>query len=246
MHIRRAFTLIELLVVIAIIAVLMAILMPALNRAREQGKRAACLNNLRQLTLGWVLYADDNDDKIVSARTQNRNAWVNWKGFGASEEERMDGIRVGGLYRYCPDVKLYKCPTGVRGEVVTYAVTDAMNGFDFAREGITLPKGMWIRLRTEIRHPSRRMVFVDEGRLSPDSWTIWPDRAQWWDGTPARHGIGTNFSFADGHSEYWKWKDPRTIDRAKGRSTPTVQMDNPDLQRIQRAFWGTLGYEPSN
>ena len=56
----RGFTLIELLVVIAIIAILMAILIPALNRAREQGKRAACLSNVKQLGLAWVLYADDN------------------------------------------------------------------------------------------------------------------------------------------------------------------------------------------
>jgi len=59
------FTLIELLVVIAIIAVLMAILMPTLQQAREQGKRVACMNNLRQLILAWNLYADDNDGKIV-------------------------------------------------------------------------------------------------------------------------------------------------------------------------------------
>jgi prepilin-type N-terminal cleavage/methylation domain-containing protein len=63
---RKAFTLIELLVVVAIIAILMAILMPALQRAREQGKRAACLNNLRQLALAWIMYADENDDKIVN------------------------------------------------------------------------------------------------------------------------------------------------------------------------------------
>ncbi len=63
---RVGFTLIELLVVIAIIAVLMAILMPALNRAGEQGKRAACLSNLKQLTLSWIMYAGENDDRIVS------------------------------------------------------------------------------------------------------------------------------------------------------------------------------------
>ena len=61
----RGFTLIELLVVIAIIAVLMAILMPALNRARLQGKRAACMGNLKQLTLAWIMYADENDDRMV-------------------------------------------------------------------------------------------------------------------------------------------------------------------------------------
>ena len=62
----KGFTLIELLVVIAIIAVLMAILIPTLNRAREQGKRATCLSNLKQLQLAWVMYADDFDGKIVN------------------------------------------------------------------------------------------------------------------------------------------------------------------------------------
>src|SRR5512139_987427 len=60
------FTLIELLVVIAVIAILMAILMPALNRAREQGRRAGCLSNLKNLTLAWIMYADDNEDKLVN------------------------------------------------------------------------------------------------------------------------------------------------------------------------------------
>jgi prepilin-type N-terminal cleavage/methylation domain-containing protein len=63
---KEGFTLIELLVVIAIIAVLMAILMPALNRVKEQGKRATCLSNLNQLTLAWIMYADENDDKLVN------------------------------------------------------------------------------------------------------------------------------------------------------------------------------------
>ena len=66
---RRGFTLIELSVVIAIIALLMAFLIPALHRAREQGARAVCLNNLRQLTVAWILYAEENDYKIVNAST---------------------------------------------------------------------------------------------------------------------------------------------------------------------------------
>jgi prepilin-type N-terminal cleavage/methylation domain-containing protein len=79
---RKAFTLIELLVVIAIIAILMAILMPALKRAREQGQRAACLSNLKQLALAWILYADENDDRVVSSeaggswRSQYGEPWV--------------------------------------------------------------------------------------------------------------------------------------------------------------------------
>jgi prepilin-type N-terminal cleavage/methylation domain-containing protein/prepilin-type processing-associated H-X9-DG protein len=62
----KGFTLIELLVVIAIIALLMAILLPALNRAREGGKRAVCLNHIKQLQMGWGQYKDDNDEKIPS------------------------------------------------------------------------------------------------------------------------------------------------------------------------------------
>jgi prepilin-type N-terminal cleavage/methylation domain-containing protein len=62
----KGFTLIELLVVIAIIALLMAILLPALNRAREAGKRAVCLTHIKQLQMGWGQYTDDNDDKVPS------------------------------------------------------------------------------------------------------------------------------------------------------------------------------------
>jgi len=67
MHKQKGFTLIELLVVIAIIALLMTILLPAMKSAREQGKRAVCLNNLKQLTLGWMMYADENNEKPVKS-----------------------------------------------------------------------------------------------------------------------------------------------------------------------------------
>ncbi|MHC4594196.1 MAG: prepilin-type N-terminal cleavage/methylation domain-containing protein [Planctomycetota bacterium] len=244
------FTLIELLVVIAIIAILMAILMPAMNRAREQGKRAACLNNLGQLTLGWIMYADDNNDKVVHANTGRDDAWVRWQR-GTSEQERMDGLMSGLLYRYCPDAKLYKCQTGIRGEIVTYTIVDAMNGYD----GIPGTKDRMIYRRIQIRRPNERAVFLDEGLLSPNSWTIWYDQERWWDQITARHGDGTNFSFADGHSEYWKWKDPRTVEIAKmnynywqgtGRHADiSTSLGNLDLYEVQKAAWGKLGYEPS-
>ena len=79
-HVMRkshGFTLIELLVVIAIIAILMGVLMPALSRARLHGKRAACMGNLKQLTLAWIMYADENDDKIPAANP-NSTGWVEW------------------------------------------------------------------------------------------------------------------------------------------------------------------------
>jgi len=251
----KAFTLIELLVVIAVIAVLMAILMPALNRAREQGKRAACLSNLKQMAMAWNLYADDNAGKMVNGNTAlgsfNRDGtcWVYWQD-GGTLEARLNDIRRGLLYPYCPNVRLFKCPTGIRGEVVTYAIPDAMNGYYHIQGAQNQIK----RLRTQIRNLSEQIIFLDEGRLSPASWTIWYDQERWWDQITARHGDGTNFSFADGHSEYWKWKDPRTLAVAKadytqwqstGRHGPdSMPMGNPDLQRVQRGVFGKLGYVP--
>lgn len=256
---KNAFTLIELLVVIAIIAILMAILMPTLGRVREQGKRAACLNNIKQMALSWNLYADDYEGRMVNANTARGTAtvnrdtacWVYWiDSQTATEGQKLQGILDGLLYRYCPNVKLYKCPTGIRGEVVTYSIPDALNGYYY----ITGAKEQIKTLRTQVRNLSQQIVFLDEGRLSPSSWTIWYDQERWWDQITARHGDGTNFSFADGHSEYWKWKDPRTLIVAKAdysvwqnttrNGGDSAQMGNYDLQRVQRGVFGRLGYLP--
>ena len=132
-HVMRrshGFTLIELLVVIAIIALLMGILMPALSRVREYGKRSVCRSNLRQLTVAWIMYANANKEKIPHANPSRDSGWTHWPGAGATLEEKVEGISTGVLFRYCPNFKLYKCPTGERGELVTYSVPDCMNGYD--------------------------------------------------------------------------------------------------------------------
>jgi len=278
MNKRKAFTLIELLVVIAIIAVLMAILFPALNRAREQGKRASCLNNMKQLALAWILYADENDDRIVNGEAYNSgdglapvptggiHAGEQWwtgddcapgymQGEKLAVEVQIRAIRAGALYPYCKNEKLYRCPTGVRGEMRTYTIGDSMNGL--RRDGtyngnvgrLVGRTMLWVKKRTEIMvpGPSYRIVFLDEGRITPDSYAVHYLNPRWWDPPHVRHGDGTNVSFADGHSDYWKWNDPATIKIGKMANPlhqfqPTTDVGREDLEKMQKAIWGRLGY----
>ena len=281
---RVGFTLIELLVVIAIIAILMAIMMPALNRAKEQGKRAVCLNNLRQLTLAWIMYADENDDRIVNGEAYNdgdglapvptsgihkgEQWWTGddcgdfWTGEHLPMETQLNAIRAGALFPYCKSEKLYRCPTGVRGEMRTYTITDAMNGL--ARQGtingnVGVRVGrtvLWVKKRTEIRvpGPSYRIVFLDEGRITPDSYATHYVNERWWDPPFVRHGDGTNVSFADGHADYWKYMGKKTLETGKLAAVPhldahplhQMQPESPedfeDLHKMQKAIWGRLGY----
>jgi len=262
---RKGFTLIELLVVIAIIAVLMAILMPALNRAREQGKRAACLSNLKQLTLSWIMYADENDDRIVSGdggvqHTYNGVVEIPWVGRcwhsnyrggeQLPEEEQKREIKSGALWPYCGNLKLYSCPTGLRGEFVTYAAMDSMNGHPLpndpkGRGPAAVIKRLLIKKRLQIRSPSERIVFIDEGWVTPDSYAVYQDRQEWWDDPMVRHGNGSSVSLADGHSEYWKWKGIETIKGGKLRDRthpsqhvrPQQEAGHQDLYRIRKSCW---------
>ncbi len=292
MNRKNGFTLIELLVVIAIIAVLMAILMPALSRVREQGKRIVCEHNLKQLTFSWIMYADENDDKIVNgaggfhymasgSQTSNgtasgivERAWVG-KGWGANwdrpdvantgmtEEQKKQAIREGALWPVCSDYDIYKCPTGRLNEFVTYAVVDAMNGL--YRSGTTSKAGahpyamgarvgkttLWIKRTTEISSPApaKRMVFIDEGAMTPDSFaTHYQANNSWWDDPPSRHGDGTTVSWADGHSGHLKWRAAETIEIGRrnqdyygtGKTVSTPE-GIAELKAFQKSVWGKNG-----
>lgn len=255
---RRGFTLIELLVVIAIIALLMALLVPALERAREQGQRVVCLGNLRQLMFAWNFYNDDNDGRIVNGDTEeygifpDEPCWVrrDWNPTGQPQptlDEKTQAIIDGALYPYSKVVKVYSCPTLLAGNVRTYAMADSMNCTGWPR-----PDGDATRLRirhiTEIRRPHIRITFLDDGGTAGAAlggWTLYSvysggnNRWIWWDPPPIRHGDGTTFAFVDGHVEYWKWEDKRTIEwglQMQAFSPP--QPDNPDITKTMIGVWG--------
>jgi prepilin-type N-terminal cleavage/methylation domain-containing protein/prepilin-type processing-associated H-X9-DG protein len=246
--ITAGFTLIELLVVIAIIALLMAILIPALSRAREAGKRAACLSNLRQLNIAWLSYTEENNDKIVNGAAMGGNLCVSpnscneagvnsaakaptdssdyqykelpWIGQGwgdwchnqnLAEDCQRCAMQTGALWRYLKDPQIYHCPTGIKGQLVSYTIMDNMNGWAWRRTPNPVAKNLMYKNRNQIKKATQKIIFMDEGRLTPDSFAVYYDSWRWFDGPFVRHGNGTTVSYADGHAGWWLWKSKNTV-----------------------------------
>lgn len=176
----------------------------------------------------------------------------------------IDGVTIRGtnlLYRYCGNLRFFKCPSAEPGEVLNYSIVSAMAGSaTWLRPGHTGP-GHTVHIwppfyrRSEILRPSKRFVFVDEGRITVDSWDECFTVPRWYDPPSDRHNMGQTFSFADGHTEYRKWTNSRTIDLIRlieaglykgfyDDPEMNYQPCNEDLEWVQIHAWGRLGYDP--
>jgi prepilin-type N-terminal cleavage/methylation domain-containing protein/prepilin-type processing-associated H-X9-DG protein len=237
MNRTKGFTLIELLVVIAVIAVLMAILMPALNIAREQGRGIACSANQKTIALAYTMYAGDNDGSVCAGWASHGPVngippWVmpplDYSGGSitpmasgpVTREQRYNGLREGALYQYVKDVGAYHCPGDnriIRGTSLgnglefliyrSYSLTDYMKATES-----TDPKKLF-----SFKSPANKMLFVEEiydgsaGNHNHAGWSYEPEVGSMWDPLGIFHSNACTFSFMDGHAERKKWDDNRTV-----------------------------------
>jgi prepilin-type N-terminal cleavage/methylation domain-containing protein/prepilin-type processing-associated H-X9-DG protein len=259
---RRGFTLIELLVVIAIIAILAALLLPALSRAKLKAQSITCVSNLRQLDTAWIMYADDHNSTLVLNWVVDSRAWIDGsvgdvsKPVGATN---VTAIKQGLLFPYNPNVGIYECPTANQSPpgitaprvVRNYSLEGRMGGADAADNarsgaintdwvlGLAYPQ---YKKLTEVRLPvpSEAMTFVDESINTVDDGYFavnYSNHATEWQNSPTvRHGRSGVFAFADGHSERWRW---RALNTEQGIYPPYTGPPNTlvDLQRVWRAVF---------
>ena len=216
---RSAFTLVELLVVIGIIAILIAILMPALHRARENARRVQCMSNMRQLTIAWLAYANSNRGRLLSSET--------WSGGWVFDGNNPDDMIRGELYPWAPDVRVYQCPNDpIQINHRSYSINTFLNG---NWGGIPSVNNL-----SKIKVTSNVWVLIEEYDYrgwNLGSFVMYNSGDQWVDYPVNWHNRGACLSFADAHCEYFQWEDPRTVAL---RDFFTVTPNNPDLKKLQR------------
>jgi prepilin-type N-terminal cleavage/methylation domain-containing protein len=249
----RGFTLIELLVVIAIIAILAALLLPALGKSRLKAQGLSCMNNHKQLSIAWRMYADDNRDVLVYASdsgnyyswspTVDPYSWCNTHmDYDPANRANWD-ITVDMIHRplwpYAKNPSIYKCPSDtsalrvngvLRQRVRTMSMNLYMGGFAYPGGGvISWPWGDGYTVFSKLAQvsssrigASKAFVFLDmrQDSINWGNFGIYPKG--FYEQKPNEYSFTTDFpgfyhhyacgfSFADGHSEIHRWRDPRTF-----------------------------------
>ena len=230
---------IELLIVIAIIAILAALLLPALARSKDKARTILCLNNQKQLHLAWQMYGNDrgklpkNYDYGMSVLPSEPN----WTGAGMTYETIIQNYPLSDatnslllvdenrtqLAPYLKTAAVFKCPSdqsyAIRGgadypRVRSYSMNEHVGESSRAPDS---RKTYYYKPEDFSRPgPATTFVFLDEHEDSINDGYFFighpEDRSQGWNDVPAsRHSRGANLVFADGHAEWHKWQDKRTI-----------------------------------
>jgi len=193
----RRFTLIELLIVIAIIALLAGMLLQALAMAKRRGHRVTCINNLKQLTLAFELYAQEWDDQFPeyhhggdpSSGNRAEGGWVWYDNFTPGGHADFDVTR-GTVYRYVNSAELYRCPSDATDNLCSYGANCNTDH---------LP-------RSQVMKPAETCLLLEEGTGVPTSNDgYFNANLTFADAVVRRHNNGCVYGFCDGHVAWHKW-----------------------------------------